>query len=82
MLLGDDLNDISQIFSNSGSAVERVALTTENIEKWGSEWIVFPNAVYGSAMNYASQYSFPELFDYYDYTKQDNPAWEIYRIQP
>ena len=82
MLLGDDLNDISQIFSDSGSAVERVALTMENIEKWGSEWIVFPNAVYGSAMNYASQYGFPELFDYYDYTKQDNPAWEIYRIQP
>lgn len=82
MLLGDDLNDISQIFSDSGSAVERVELTVENIEKWGCEWIVFPNAVYGSAMNYATQYGFPQLFDYYDYTKQNNPAWALYTQHP
>ena len=82
MLLGDDLNDISQIFSDSATAVERVALTVENMEKWGCEWIVFPNAVYGSAMNYAMEYGFPELFDYYDYTKQNNPAWELYRKHP
>lgn len=79
MLLGDDLNDISQIFSDSGSAVERVELTVENMEKWGAEWIVFPNAVYGSAMNYAVQYGLPELFDYFDYTKKDNPVWALYR---
>ena len=82
MLLGDDLNDISQIFSDSSSAVERVELTVENMDKWGCEWIVFPNAVYGSAMNYAMQYGLPELFDYYDYTKQNNPAWLLYRKQP
>ena len=82
MLLGDDLNDISQIFSDSSSAMERVELTVENMEKWGCEWIVLPNAVYGSAMNYAMQYGFSELFDYYDYTKQDNPAWALYRSQP
>lgn len=82
MLLGDDLNDISQIFSDSATAVERVALTVENMEKWGCEWIVFPNAVYGSAMNYAMEYGFPELFDHYDYTKQNNPAWELYRKHP
>ena len=78
MLLGDDLNDISQVFSDSGSAVERVALTIENMEKWGTEWIVFPNAVYGSAMNYATQYGLPELFDYFDYAKEDTPAWTLY----
>lgn len=82
MLLGDDLNDISQIFSDSSNAVERVELTMENMEKWGSEWIVFPNAVYGSAMNYAMEYGFAELFDHYDYTKQDNPAWALYRKLP
>lgn len=79
MLLGDDLNDISQIFSDSGSAVDRVELTVENMEKWGTEWIVFPNAVYGSAMNFAVQYGLPELFDYFDYTKENNPAWELYK---
>ena len=78
MLLGDDLNDISQIFSESESAVDRVALTIENIDKWGAQWIVFPNAVYGSSANYAAQYGFPELFDYFDYTRADSEAWNLY----
>ena len=78
MLLGDDLNDISQIFSDSENAVDRVALTIENIDKWGAQWIVFPNAVYGSSANYAMQYGFRELFDYFDYTYEDSIAWELY----
>lgn len=79
MLLGDDLNDISQVFSDSKDAVERVALTIENINKWGSQWIVFPNAVYGSSANYATQYGYSNLFNYFDYTNKDNPAWNLYR---
>lgn len=79
MLLGDDLNDISQIFSDSKDAVERVALTIENMEKWGVQWIVFPNAVYGSAANYAMQYGFTALFDYFDYTRNNSDAWELYQ---
>lgn len=78
MLLGDDLNDISQIFSDSENAVDRVALTIENIEKWGSRWIVFPNAVYGSAANYAAQYGYLELFEKFDYADNDSAAWELY----
>lgn len=78
MLLGDDLNDISQIFSDSENAVDRVALTIENIDKWGTEWIVFPNAVYGSSANYAAQYGFSELFDYFDYTDDSSDAWKLY----
>ena len=78
MLLGDDLNDISRIFSENVNAVDRVALTIENMEKWGTQWIVFPNAVYGSSANYASQYGFRELFDYFDYTYEDSEAWELY----
>lgn len=78
MLLGDDLNDISQIFSDSENAVDRVALTIENIDKWGTEWIVFPNAVYGSSANYAAQYGFSELFDYFDYTDDSSEAWKLY----
>ena len=79
LLLGDDLNDISQIFSDSKSAVDRVALTIENIDKWGAQWIVFPNAVYGSSANYAAQYGFPALFEHFDYTVENNDAWTLYR---
>ena len=78
LLLGDDLNDISQIFSDSENAVDRVALTIENMDKWGAQWIVFPNAIYGSSANFAMQYGLPELFDYFDYTKEDSEAWNLY----
>lgn len=79
LLLGDDLNDISQIFSESANAVDRVALTMENMDKWGAQWILFPNAVYGSSANFAAQYGFVELFDYFDYTAENSGAWEMYR---
>lgn len=79
MLMGDDLNDISQIFSDSENAVDRVALTIENMDKWGAQWIVFPNAVYGSSASYAAQYGFPELFDYFDYKDENSDAWKLYK---
>ena len=78
MLLGDDLNDISQIFSDCENAVDRVALTIDNIDNWGAKWIVFPNAVYGSAANYAAQYGYSELFNKFDYTNKENSTWDIY----
>lgn len=81
MLMGDDLNDISQIFSDSENAVDRVALTIENMDKWGAQWIVFPNAVYGSSASYAAQYGFPELFDYFDYKDENSDAWKLYKQQ-
>lgn len=79
MLLGDDLNDISQIFSESTNAVDRVALTIENIDNWGTQWIVFPNAVYGSSATYAAQYGYGELFDHFDYTGKSSEAWNLYQ---
>jgi predicted secreted acid phosphatase len=78
LLLGDDLNDVSQIFSECENAVERVELTIENIENWGSKWIIFPNAVYGSAANYAAMYGYAELFKWFDYTNKNSGAWDIY----
>ena len=81
LLLGDDLNDISQMFSDSANAVDRVALTIENIDKWGAQWIVFPNAVYGSSANFAAQYGFPALFDYFDYKNEGNEAWKLYDLE-
>ena len=78
LLLGDDLNDISQIFSDCDNAIERVSLAIENIGNRGSEWIVFPNAVYGISANYAAQYGYPELFWEFDYKNGDSDAFEIY----
>ena len=78
MLLGDDLNDMSQIFSDCENAVDRVVLTIDNIENWGTKWIVFPNAVYGSAVNYAAQYGYSNLFGEFDYTDADCDVWEFY----
>ena len=78
LLLGDDLNDISQMFSESENAVDRVALTIENMDMWGAQWIVFPNAIYGSSANYAAQYGYQELFAYFDYTDANSAAWKLY----
>jgi predicted secreted acid phosphatase len=78
MLLGDDLNDISQIFSDCENAIARVELSLENMGNWGSRWIVFPNAVYGSAANYAAGYGYPNLFEQFDYTNKDSGAWDMY----
>lgn len=78
MLLGDDLNDISQIFSDSPDAVNRTALSIEHMDQWGAEWIVFPNAVYGSAMNYALQYGLKELYTVFDYTDNETDIWNMY----
>ena len=78
MLLGDDLNDISQMFSDSANAIDRVQLTIDNIDKWGAEWIVFPNSVYGSSANFAGQYGYAALFEQFDYTNQDGCLWNMY----
>ena len=48
------------------------------IELWGTKWIVFPNAVYGSAANYAAQYGYPALFDKFDYTDPNSSVWDMY----
>ena len=80
MVVGDDLNDISQIFSAEDvDAVSRVALAIENMDKWGAEWIVLPNAVYGSSVNYATAYGITDLFRYFDYTNKTTDAWDIYQ---
>lgn len=79
MLLGDDLNDISQVFSDCENAIARVELSLENMENWGSKWIIFPNAVYGSAANYAAQYGYADLFEQFDYTNKDSGTWDMYQ---
>ena len=78
MILGDYLNDISQILSDCENAIDRVEPAIENIENWGSKWIVFPNSVYGSSANYTAQYGYSELFEKFDYTNSDSSIWDLY----
>ena len=58
-----------------------MTLTIENIENWGSKWIVFPNSVYGSAANFAAQYGYSKLFDAFDYVDKNSNIWDIYNLK-
>jgi predicted secreted acid phosphatase len=68
MYLGDNLGDFSDEFANCKDAVERSELISKYSSKWGKEWIVFPNAVYGDWLNFAKSYPFSQLFKDLDYT--------------
>ncbi|MDD3335266.1 MAG: HAD family acid phosphatase [Eubacteriales bacterium] len=68
LLLGDQLGDFTDYFADM-DAVSRAKATEEYADKWGAEWIVLPNAVYGSAFNAALGYGVPKLFTNYAYTK-------------
>ncbi|WP_158278651.1 5'-nucleotidase, lipoprotein e(P4) family [Rhodohalobacter mucosus] len=46
MLFGDDLNDF--LPARSASMEQRDRLVEENREKWGVQWFILPNPVYGS----------------------------------
>lgn len=46
LLLGDDLNDF--VDGAKSDLKNRRALTNEHAARWGREWIVLPNAMYGS----------------------------------
>lgn len=80
MFVGDDLNDINICFSASDvDAVSRVQIAIDNMDKWGNKWIVLPNAIYGSSINYASAYGYSKLFQYFDYTNTSATAWNLYK---
>ena len=80
MFVGDDLNDINICFSASDvDAVSRVQIAIDHMDKWGNEWIVLPNAIYGSSINYAGAYGYINLFNYFDYTNPSTDAWNLYK---
>lgn len=80
MFVGDDLNDINICFSTSDvDAVSRVQIAIDHMDKWGNEWIVLPNAIYGSSINYAGAYGYTNLFRYFDYTNPSTDAWKLYQ---
>lgn len=45
-VLGDDLNDF--VNTQGRSAEERDALVRTNADKWGTQWFIIPNPIYGS----------------------------------
>ncbi|WP_028746394.1 5'-nucleotidase, lipoprotein e(P4) family [Rhizobium mesoamericanum] len=47
LLLGDTLHDFDKRFRKA-PLKDQKELVDENADKWGTEWIAFPNAVYGS----------------------------------
>lgn len=62
MYLGDNLGDFSDEFNEAKDSKERSELVSKYSSKWGVEWIVFPNAVYGDWLNITQQYTFEQLF--------------------
>ena len=70
LLLGDQMGDFTDAFSAPElDAVRRAALTEQYADRWGTEWIVLPNAVYGSAFASALKYGVTELFKAYSYVQ-------------
>ena len=57
MLLGDNLNDFTNIFENK-NITDRFAETDKVIAEWGKKFIVLPNAVYGDWENALYDYKF------------------------
>ena len=71
MLLGDNIGDFTDAFTAEGlDAVSRSELASKRDYEgeWGTKWIVMPNAMYGSSINYATSYGMNDLFKHYAYT--------------
>lgn len=69
MLLGDQMTDFTDDFDNGTlQPIERRNLASVMTEKFGKEWIVFPNAVYGRAIDTAVGYGTEKLLQEYAYT--------------
>ncbi|HMO81738.1 MAG TPA: 5'-nucleotidase, lipoprotein e(P4) family [Pyrinomonadaceae bacterium] len=55
MLLGDNLDDFSDVFEHK-SVADRFAETDRYRDEWGKRWIVLPNAMYGTWENAIYEY--------------------------
>lgn len=70
LLLGDQMTDFTDSFSDEKlTAVTRTELVAEYTEKFGNEWILLPNAVYGAAFDSAMSHGIPKLLENYSYVK-------------
>jgi 5'-nucleotidase (lipoprotein e(P4) family) len=55
LLVGDNLNDLAQVFEKK-SIAERWQAVDDNRARWGTEYIVIPNAMYGEWENAVYDY--------------------------
>ena len=59
LLVGDNLNDLAQVFEHK-QIPERYQAVDDNRDKWGAQFIVIPNAMYGEWENAVYEYA-PKL---------------------
>lgn len=58
LLMGDDLNDFSEVFENSRTVDSRIAAAEQNKAQFGTRFIVLPNPMYGNWENALYEYNF------------------------
>lgn len=58
LLMGDNLNDFSDVFENAKTIDARMSVTEQNKAKFGSRFIVLPNPMYGDWENAIYDYNF------------------------
>ena len=68
MLLGDDINDFTDDFEKDAVTRAKQVTDAPYYDKWGTEWIVLPNAVYGSWYSSIPKLDFSFVFKSNRYT--------------
>jgi 5'-nucleotidase (lipoprotein e(P4) family) len=58
LLMGDNLNDFSEVFEKSRTVAARLAAVERNKEQFGTRFIVLPNVMYGDWENAVYDYNF------------------------
>src|SRR6185436_472224 len=58
LLMGDNLNDFSDVFEKSKTVTTRLEATEKNRSQFGTHFIVLPNAMYGDWENSIYDYNF------------------------
>ena len=58
LLMGDNLNDFSDVFEKSKTVASRIAAAEKNKSQFGTHFIVLPNSMYGDWENSIYEYNF------------------------
>ena len=58
LLMGDNLNDFSEVFEKSKTVASRIAAAENNKSQFGTHFIVLPNTMYGDWENAIYDYNF------------------------
>ncbi len=58
LLMGDNLNDFSEVFETSKTVASRIAAAEKNKSQFGTHFIVLPNPMYGDWENAIYDYNF------------------------